>query len=171
MSFQTVQELPCHSVQAESMIRNLYKMQISKSVSQTHKIADNLLKNLANANLLCLYGELGAGKTTFVQGLAKSLGIKKRVISPTFVMMREYPIIANSQLLIINFLYHIDLYRIESEKDAISLNLKELWSGSNNLVIIEWAEKIKKILPKKRIDVKFSYVSQNKRKISIIHRH
>jgi len=58
-------------------ITSLYIMQISKSVSQTHKIADNLLKNLGNANLLCLYGELGAGKTTFVQGLAKSLGIKR----------------------------------------------------------------------------------------------
>jgi len=144
-------------------------MQISKSVSETHKIANNLLENLDNTNLLCLYGELGAGKTTFVQGLAKTLGIKKRVISPTFVMMREYPMklpITHYSLLI-----HIDLYRIESEEDVISLDLKELWANRKNLVVIEWAEKIKPILPKKRIDVKFEYVSQNKRKIEIIHRH
>lgn len=140
-------------------------MQTSKSVSETHKIAENLLKNLNNTNLLCLYGELGAGKTTFVQGLAKGLGIKKRVISPTFVMMREYKI---SSCLI---LYHIDLYRVESENDLKSIDLEELWSDSKNLVVIEWAEKIKPILPKKRIDVKFSYVSQSKREIEIIHRY
>ena len=155
-------------------------MQISNSVQETHKIAGNLLKNLNNTNLLCLYGELGAGKTTFVQGLAKSLGIKKRVISPTFVMMREYPIkflsppsIIHHSLPIIHYslLIHIDLYRIESEEDVISLDLKELWNNQKNLVVIEWAEKIKPILPKKRIDVKFEYVSQNKRKIEIIHKH
>ena len=146
-------------------------MQISKSVSETHTIAENLLKNLNNINLLCLYGELGAGKTTFVQGLAKTLGIKKRVISPTFVMMREYPIIVNSQWSMVNSLYHIDLYRINSQKDIKSIDLKELWKEPKNLVVIEWAEKIKSILPKKRIDVKFGYASQNKREIEIIYRH
>ena len=148
-------------------------MQISNSVSETHIIAGNLLKKLDNTNLFCLYGELGAGKTTFVQGLAKALGIKKRVISPTFVMMREYPIkfLSPSSIIHHSLLIHIDLYRAESEKDLKSINLEELWSNPKNLVIIEWAEKIKPILPKKRIDVKFEYASQNKREIEIIYRH
>ena len=151
-------------------------MQISKSVSETHKIANNLLNNLNNANLLCLYGELGAGKTTFVQGLAKGLGIKKRVISPTFVMMREYNIPKFSIFIRqpadqFSIFYHIDLYRAESEKDIKSIDLKELWFDPKNLVVIEWAEKIKPVLPKKRIDVKFSYASQNKREIEIIYRY
>ena len=126
--------------------------------------------------IIALTGELGSGKTTFVQGLAKGLGIKKRVLSPTFIMMRQYSIINHKQSLllrnkssIINF-YHIDLYRVENEKDVRGLGLSEIWSNPENIVAIEWADKIKKILPKKRIDIRFNYLNNNQRKITISHK-
>jgi len=142
----------------------------SSSVAQTHELAQHLVKDL-NHNLICLYGELGSGKTTFVQGMAKALGIKKRLLSPTFILVREYRI-KNSQLPITNYqlLFHVDCYRIASAKDIKSVDLAELWSDPNNLVVIEWAQRLQKILPNRRIDIKFSYEAQNKRKIEIIHR-
>lgn len=116
--------------------------------------------------IIALTGELGSGKTTFVQGLAKGLGIKKRVLSPTFIMMRQYAICHMPYA----FFYHIDLYRVENEKDVEGLGLEEIWSNPGNVVAIEWAEKIKKILPKRRIDIHFKYLNNNQRKITISHK-
>jgi tRNA threonylcarbamoyladenosine biosynthesis protein TsaE len=129
---------------------------ITKSAQETAKLGEKLANNLEEGAVVCLYGELGSGKTVFVQGLAKGLGIKERILSPTFVMIRQYG----------NF-YHIDLYRIENEKDIESLGLEEIWSDPKNIVAIEWAEKIKKILPKKRVDIYFEYVEEDRRKIRI----
>ena len=143
----------------------LYK---SHSVGETQKLAQKILTNLKVRNLICLYGELGSGKTTFVKGLAKALGIKDRVISPTFVIIRDYKI--KDLSLITNhlsLLIHIDCYRVESEKDIKSFDLKEYWSCPTNLVVIEWAEKIKQSLPKDRIDIKFKYIGKDKREIFI----
>jgi tRNA threonylcarbamoyladenosine biosynthesis protein TsaE len=129
------------------------------------KIGNNLKKS-ASQRIFALYGELGSGKTTFIQGLAKGLGIKERILSPTFVMIRQYPLTINHQSSIINF-FHIDLYRVESERDVESLGLEEIWDDPQNIVAIEWAEKIKKILPKKRTEIHFKYLKNNERKIVI----
>jgi len=133
---------------------------LSNCASQTKKIAARVLINLKDINLLCLYGELGSGKTTFVQGLAKALGIQKRILSPTFIILRQYKLKKG------NF-YHLDCYRVESEKDFKSIDLPEIWSDPKNLVVIEWADRIQKILPRSRIDIKFEYVARNKRKITV----
>lgn len=130
---------------------------ISTSVEQTHKIAAQLIKN-NKVNLICLYGELGSGKTTFVQGLGEILGVKNRIISPTFVIVREYDIAASNQKPV-NWkleagnwrqLIHIDCYRLDSAKDTKSFNFEEYWSDPKNLVVIEWAERIRNVLPKKK---------------------
>jgi len=138
---------------------------ITNSSQETKELAEKVIKQLKGKNLLCLYGSLGAGKTTFVQGLADSLGIKKRVISPTFVFLREYKVEDRGgyQLLV-----HVDCYRLRDEKDIKAIDLPEFWQNKKNLVVIEWAEKIRRILPKERIDIKFGHVSQKKRKIKII---
>jgi len=115
--------------------------------------------------IIALYGDLGSGKTTFLQGLAKGLGVKRRVISPTFVFVKEYPIFKKENLAA-NF-YHIDLYRIEKLKEALHLGLQEMFADKKAIVVVEWAGKIKKMLPKKRIDIFFSYLGPNKRKIVI----
>lgn len=153
---------------------------ITNSPSETQQLAGKILSKLKDRNIVCLYGELGAGKTTFVQGLAKALGIEKRVISPTFILLREYEVASrqlpvarrknNWKLVAGNWkhLLHLDCYRIDSEEDFKSIDLKELWQDKNNLVVIEWTERIAKILPKERIDIKFEYISENEREITMV---
>ena len=109
---------------------------------------------------MCLYGNLGSGKTTFTQGLAEYFGIK-RIISPTFILVRPYKIKS-----IFKSLYHIDLYRLNNLKEIKNLGFEEIISDKNNLVVIEWAENAGTILPKKRIDIHFKWLSENKRELS-----
>ena len=104
-----------------------------------------------------LVGNLGAGKTTFIQAFAKGLGIKAKVTSPSFVLMKNYK----------NF-YHIDCYRIKNHKDILALDFKEIISNPKNIIMIEWAEKIRKILPKDAIWIKFKIINKNQRKIEIL---
>jgi tRNA threonylcarbamoyladenosine biosynthesis protein TsaE len=139
---------------------------VTKSARETQDLGEKIGLDLKSGGLICLYGDLGSGKTTFMQGLALGLGIKKRVLSPTFIIMRQYPLAINHLPSIIN-LYHVDLYRIKDEKDVESLGLQEIWSDPKNVMAIEWPEKIEKILPEKRTNIYFEYVGENKRKIRI----
>ncbi len=118
----------------------------------SNEILKEILEN-KKAIVIGLEGDLGSGKTTFVQGIAKGLGIKGKITSPTFVIMKKY-----------DFLYHIDCYRIKS-KDLLELDFKEIIKQSGNIVVIEWAERIKKVLPKDVIWMKFEYLDKDKRKI------
>lgn len=132
----------------------------TKNVLQTQKIAADLAKTLVVGDILCLYGNLGSGKTTFVQSLAKGLGIKKRIISPTFIIIRQY------KMKKYNF-YHIDLYRVKTKEDLLGLGIDEVLKDKNNIVVIEWAENLLDLLPQVRTDIKFEYIDENKRKITI----
>ena len=123
------------------------------SKTQTQKLGETLAKELRGGEILCLSGELGAGKTTFTQGLLSGLKIKGPYTSPTFVIMKKY-----------NNVYHIDAYRIKNE-DLLSLGWKELIADKNNIIIIEWAERIKKILPKDAIWIKLKWLNKNKREL------
>lgn len=127
------------------------------------KFTDYLIKN--SLSVLALTGDLGAGKTVFISGLAVGLGIKGRILSPTFILMREYPV--ERKDFPFRRLYHVDLYRINSEKDIDVIGLREILADPTNLVVIEWAEKMSEDLPEKRVEIKFEYVSPNKRKITI----
>jgi len=136
---------------------------LSKSEAQTKKIAkllaqEILKKPLKNkgALIIGLEGELGSGKTRFVQGFAKGLGIRKRLTSPTFVLMKKY-----------KNLYHLDCYRLNKPKDLLDLDFKEIISNPKNIVLIEWAEKIKRILPRDTVWIKFKIISDRERKIVI----
>lgn len=130
---------------------------LSNSDEETRQIAAKLAKE-NKGNVFALTGELGAGKTTFVQGFAQGLGIKEKIISPTFVLIREHQIPNNTKIL-----YHIDLYRLDKMDH---LGLKEIWSDPNNIVLIEWAEKAKNILPEKITWIDFKK-DANKRIITI----
>ncbi len=138
-----------------SFIRKVF---ITKSYSETQKLGYSFAKVLKKGDVICLYGELGSGKTTFIQGLAKGLGIKNRIISPTFIMVRNYKLKA------LNF-YHLDLYRAEGKEAIEGLGINEITNNMNNIVAIEWAEKLESYLPEKRIDIKFYYQGGNARKI------
>ena len=107
---------------------------------------------------------MGSGKTTFVQGLAEGLGITKKIISPTFIIMRTYELKDHPTK---KFFYHVDLYRIESEQDIEGLGLLEIMQDSESIVIIEWPEKIASILPEKRKELVFNYVKDDIRNIII----
>jgi len=160
---------------------------ITQSALETQNLGEKMGRDLKNKvlpkagsylgldklgpRILCLYGELGSGKTTFIQGVAKGLGIKKRVISPTFMFIRQYEI-RNTQYVSrftshLSHFYHVDLYRINKVKEARDLGLEEIFKDSQAVVAIEWAEKAKEILPKRRIDIYFDYISENQRKIRI----
>jgi len=113
-------------------------------------------KILKHTLIFGLVGNLGAGKTTFIQAFAKGLGIKAKITSPTFVLMKNY-----------KNLYHLDCYRIKNSKDVLDLDFKEIISIPKNIIMIEWAEKIRKILPRNTIWIRFEILGKNERKIKI----
>lgn len=129
------------------------------SPSQTLKEAAKIAATLKAGDIVALYGDLGAGKTVFTKGLVKGLGINARVASPTFVFLRIY----KGKKFTVN---HIDLYRGESSADYKDLGLDEIFE-SDNITIIEWAQKLKGKLPKKRIDITITKVNEKTRKITV----
>ncbi len=137
------------------------KENITSSPNQTKKLgekfAKEILKNKPKKNgfVIGLEGELGGGKTTFIQGFAKGLGIKKKILSPTFVIMKKF-----------NNFYHIDCYRIQKSKELLDLGFKEIISNPKNIITVEWADKIKRIMPKHTFWIKFEFVDEKKRKIT-----
>lgn len=111
--------------------------------------------------IVCLYGELGSGKTTFVQGFARGLGITTRLLSPTFIIVRRYKLPEE------NFFYHIDLYRTSSTADLEQLGLSEIFLDPAAYVVIEWAEKLGELLPKDRRDIYFTTLDDERHTIII----
>ncbi len=142
---------------------------ITNSVLETKKIGNNLahqiLKNKLSkqAIVIGLEGGLGGGKTSFVQGFAKGLGVKEKILSPTFVIMKRFAI---QNLRFIN-LYHFDCYRIEKPSELLELGFKKIIQNPNNIVIIEWADKVKKLLPPDASRIRFDFINEKKRKITI----
>ena len=129
------------------------------------EIAKKILKNKQNkkAQVLALCGDLGAGKTTFLQGFAKGLGIKERVLSPTFVIFKKFKIKDSS----FNLFYHVDCYRLKDSKDLLSLGFEEFSSNSKNIIAIEWSEIVEDILPENKISIHFEFKDEKRRIITI----
>lgn len=141
---------------------NMLKTCFTKSPGQTRKAGFALAKMLLRekpgkrALVLGLAGDLGGGKTTFLQGFAKGLGIKEKVLSPTFIIMRRT-----------GYFYHIDCYRLQEPKELLFLGFKKIVSDPKNIVTVEWADKVKKIMPRDTVWVEFDFIDKNKRKIVI----
>jgi tRNA threonylcarbamoyladenosine biosynthesis protein TsaE len=140
---------------------------ISTSALQTKKLGQMLAEELTGGEVICLTGDLGAGKTTFTQGLLKGLKIKGPYTSPTFAIIKEYKInlkfkISNLKLLSV---YHIDAYRIGS-KDLLELGFADFAGQKNSLVIIEWPEKVKRLIPTNAIWINFKWVNEKEREIT-----
>ncbi|RJQ36080.1 tRNA (adenosine(37)-N6)-threonylcarbamoyltransferase complex ATPase subunit type 1 TsaE [Candidatus Microgenomates bacterium] len=150
---------------------------ITKSFDETQKLGESFIKNpikSEKALVICLYGDLGSGKTTFTQGIARGLGISRRIISPTFNIVRLYKIDLKSQISKLKtksqnskIFYHIDLYRMENFHEIDALGIKEIINNPNNIVVIEWAQKLGNLLPKERIDIDFEYLGEEERRITI----
>lgn len=141
------------------------QISITNNFTQTQQVGIDLASQLHGGEVLCLSGDLGFGKTTFIQGLAKGLGITKRILSPTFIIMRTYEMQQAERN--IRMFYHVDLYRMETAHDIEGLGLFDVLGKPDTIVAIEWPEKLGKVLPKKRIDIKFAYLTEEKRKITI----
>lgn len=129
------------------------------SPKQTLDFAKEFADTLKVGDVVALYGDLGAGKTVFAKGLVQGLGIKQKVTSPTFVFCKIY----KSKNLVV---YHIDLYRGEKISDFAQLGLDEIFAD-NVITIIEWPERLKDKLPKKRVDIYINKVDEKTRSIEV----
>ena len=136
---------------------------ISNNDKETIEFAKKYAKNLKGGEVIGLIGNLGAGKTNFTKGLALGLGIKNKITSPTFVVMKVYQTEKNKK---INKLIHIDAYRLSSMESLSTIGLEEYLEKKDNVIIIEWADRIKKFLPKK---TKFLEIKINQDKRTILY--
>ena len=142
---------------------------LSNSLKETEKIARQLARSVAakrgeRASVIALSGNLGTGKTSFTKAFLRSLGVKETVSSPTFVLSREYVLSSGKH----KKAYHIDIYRL-TEKEARVLELKKIFKEKNAIVLIEWAEKIKKLIPKRAIWIYFRHGRTKEHRLINIH--
>jgi len=142
------------------------KIFVSNSSEETEAIGKRIAQETKPPAFLALYGDLGSGKTTFIKGFARGLGIKGRIISPTFIIMRSYSLKPGGTRNDKHF-FHIDLYRIKKAEDLEGLGMREIIKNKNNIIAVEWAEKMQELLPKKRTDIYFEYQDNDSRKITI----
>ncbi len=139
---------------------------ISNSSEDTIKIARDFANSLKGGEIVCLHGNLGAGKTTFMKGIAEYFGVEKdEIISPTFIIANHIKIKNNINILNI---IHIDAYRIEDENNMLETGFLEYFNDENSIIFIEWSEKIKSFIPNEnKIDINFSILDGNRRDIAI----
>lgn len=143
---------------------------VTKNAFQSKKLACILAKKVLKhrlfkiATILALEGNLGGGKTVFAQGFARGLGIEENITSPSFVLMKVYKIGARSRFK--NFI-HIDAYRIKKPKEILDLGWKKIIADGKNIILVEWAGRIRKIMPKNSIWINFEVVGRNERKIKV----
>lgn len=132
---------------------------ISRSEEETRRFAADFARTLRADEKICLIGTLGAGKTTFVRGFVEAFAIDSNAVnSPTFTLVREYGKRRK--------IYHIDLYRLENEEEIFEAGIFELL-GSDNLVLIEWADHLIRYFPRDCIVLRFAHISETERRIEI----
>jgi tRNA threonylcarbamoyladenosine biosynthesis protein TsaE len=138
----------------------------STSLAETEKIAQTFIENLTphkGATIVGLYGDLGAGKTTFTQAVAKILGITEGVTSPTYVIEKIYRLEHKN----FSHLIHIDAYRLESSTELLNLGWHDIILDPKNLILLEWPEKVADILPAHALKIQFTFVNETTREVEI----
>lgn len=140
---------------------------LAKSLEETSAIAHSFVTGLtpkqSGATVVGLFGDLGAGKTTFTKACAEVLGIEETVSSPTFVIEKIYKLKNNS----FSHLIHIDAYRLEASDELLKLGFKEVSENPKNLILIEWPEKVPDALPSDMIKLYFEFIDEKTRQITI----
>lgn len=138
---------------------------LTRSKEETQEIGHTLARQFKPGSLVTLTGELGAGKTTLVQGMLKELGAERPFVSPTFVLMKQYELKSLSSTGI-RRIYHADAYRIEAH-DFETLGFAEWCADPEGLVLLEWPERIKNLLPEKRVEISLRSLSETERNILV----
>lgn len=128
----------------------------TRSEMETIEIAQNFESEKFPNMIICLDGELGSGKTVFTKGIANALGIQENITSPTFTIIKEY----EGELP----LYHMDVYRLDGNTDGVGI---EEYFTKGGVVVIEWSDTIKDILPEERLHIKFKVIDENKRLLKL----
>jgi tRNA threonylcarbamoyladenosine biosynthesis protein TsaE len=140
---------------------------ITNSLEETQAFAKEWIQTLTEtkeqAIVVGLYGNLGAGKTAFTKCLAKELGIEIPVTSPTFVIQKIYETNHPS----FKRLIHIDAYRLKNGRELQDLNFEEIVNNKNNIVVIEWPENVKEILPNDHIKIHCEFIDENTRQFDV----
>jgi tRNA threonylcarbamoyladenosine biosynthesis protein TsaE len=140
---------------------------VSNSIEDTRRLATQLaeksVKGEVGPLVFALMGELGAGKTVFVKAFAKALGVDGPVNSPTFILMHPYEIHAGHY----RMLYHIDAYRIESAQDFGPIGIGEVLDGNENIVLMEWADRVESLVPKSAIWIHIKHTGETTREIEV----
>ena len=136
------------------------------TLAELNTIAKEVLvkaHNIKNdsATVIAMHGDLGSGKTTLTQEIGKILGIKEKLVSPTFVIMKKYKI-ADTKW---QYLIHIDAYRLEKSRELENLGWAELLADKNNLIIIEWPEQVPDCIPKHACHIHLTHIKEGKRQI------
>lgn len=144
-------------------------------LEEYNRITEEILNGLnisdVGATVIALHGNLGAGKTTLTQNICKQLGVNEMVSSPTFVIQKEYDISSENHgfenLNKIKRIIHIDTYRLENPHDLLALEFEMELKKTENLIIIEWPEKIENILPQDTTHIYIDYLDKDRRSITI----
>jgi tRNA threonylcarbamoyladenosine biosynthesis protein TsaE len=153
--------MPDSSVLQCVIVHNMEELDCFAANFIGHLIQDTKYK-IQNATIIGLSGPLGAGKTTFAQGVARALGVKDVVNSPTFVIMKKYTLTDHPW----DSLIHIDAYRLDGGEELERLGWQEIATNPKNLIIIEWIEKVKDIMPYETCQISFEVLDGKTREIS-----
>jgi tRNA threonylcarbamoyladenosine biosynthesis protein TsaE len=140
-----------------------------QTVSEGFQFAKGLLKcwRRKNALVIALQGELGSGKTTFLQGLAKGFGVKERITSPTFIIFRKLKISSKPSNSKFQTFYHFDCYRLENGAELYDLGWEKIIKNSKAIVAVEWADRVFQVIPKGAVCITFRLRGKTKREIQI----
>ena len=148
---------------------SMKKTYITLLPSRTKYIGERLAKKILEggigkkATILLLRGDLGGGKTTFLKGFAKGLGIEREILSPTFIIVRKFPL----KSLSFHSFYHLDCYRINFSRNIKEIGIKKILNDPFNIVAIEWPQRIINLIKKPYFEIRFSILSPKKREIVV----
>lgn len=136
-----------------------------KSLKEMELFARTVAQSLRGGEVLALTGELGAGKTAFTKALAKALGVKGIVQSPTFLVMKCYPLKPGAAGRMLRTICHVDAYRVKDERELSVIGLQENMADPQTVTVIEWADLVKGLIPARATWMEFSHGSSAEERV------